>query len=165
MWPCNKHTKRRSSSCGDRTAGCRRSFRVKTPNWICRKSASSCHCTMSMRTRGCPKRHKRERRCEVLARAGITCCPRFRNSRLSASQAGRAFSWIVVSATHDRKSSQWCWDTHDRVARSPCLLQTLALSGCTTETDTHPLPLAGAPGIDRQAIRRPASGDGRRRPD
>jgi hypothetical protein len=64
-----------------------------TPGWICRKSVSRCHCTRSMPTRGCSKYHKRERRCEVLTRAGIVRCPWFRNfNLLHRSPAGR---WIT----------------------------------------------------------------------
>jgi hypothetical protein len=39
-----------------------------------------------MRTPGCPKCHKRDWRCEALSGAGISCCPRFWNSRISDQQ-------------------------------------------------------------------------------
>ena len=55
-----------------------------TPGWICRKSVSRCHCTRCMRTWDCPKCHKRERRCDGLADAGISCCPRPQNITVSS---------------------------------------------------------------------------------
>ena len=65
---------------------CRRSSPGMTPGWICWKSVSPCHRTRSMRTPGCPKCHKRDWRCEALSGAGISCCPRFWNSRISDQQ-------------------------------------------------------------------------------